>query len=797
MKKLLFIILYINTLLIFSQKKNLGEISGLVINQKNETAIPYATIVCKNLDNKIISGGIANEKGIFTIKQLPLKRYIIQIQFIGFSTLSKEIVLSKATPIINLKKLYLKDKNTKLKDIEIHAEETSVVQKVDRRVINVGKDLIATGTNSLQMLQNIPSVNVNIQTGSISLRGNENIRVLINGKPSNMDTSQLLKQTPSSLIKQIEIITTPSAKYNPEGMSGIINFILKKNMKSGFNGTISVGFEHSKNTRPDVSLNLNYNTGKINLFGNYSSNWGKNSTIQQLVRTTNNLEQKFNFLHDYSDHAFKIGSDIYLDKNNTLSLYTYQNFSNSTLYTNSFSRINNNILEAPNHSKYNESEQNYNVDYKLTTNNKGENIELEVNYSIHKNPEESINRLLQDTNNKLFNYTNSISDTKKSWLVNLDYETPLFETAKLELGIEYRNQKVVSSIKTDQVIEIGTPVSQQPKGNTDFNYDRSMYSGYFNINNNFKKWSIQAGIRLEQFIVNGLFSNTQQSNPSIYSDKIFSIYPSAFLTYHITNKEDIQLAYSRRVDRPSIYQVTPIQEWVSPFTTSEGNQNLIPQFTNSIELNYSKSFSKGTVTFGTFYRKISNKIGRTIQKDTSAPNKQVFSYGNYNTANSYGVEIFGSYKAFSWWKIRPQIETYIQDSQGIINTKNEQVKNTLFKSTLNNSFKINKRIRLQLTAIYRGKSKNIQFEVKPYTMVNIGASLSVLKKKGTITLRGTDIFNGLNYDYFSENPFLEKGNYNLEYNSFYLGFRYNFGGTKNKSRNRKHRDNNETDGGLF
>lgn len=797
MKKLLLIILYINSHLLFSQQTNLGEISGYILNKEDQTAVSNATIVCMTSDKKIISGVIADEQGYFILKKLPLNKYVIQIKFIGFATLNKNVTLNTNTTKINLKNLYLVNKNTELKDIEIRAEETNVIQKVDRRIINVGKDLIATGSNSLQMLQNIPSVNVNLQTGTISLRGNENVNVLINGKPSNMNTLQLLKQTPSSLIKQVEIITTPSAKYNPEGMSGIINFILKKNVEYGFNGTISAGFEHSKNTRPDASLNINYNTGKVNLFGNYSSNFGKNSTIQKLNRTNNNLEQNFDFLHDYSDQAFKIGSDIFLDKKNTLSLYTYQTYSNSILYTNSISRVNNKVLNAANQSTYNESEQNYNVDYKLTTNNEGESVELEINYSIHKNPEESINRLLQDTNNKLFNYTNSISDTKKSWLINLDYEKPIFKSSELELGIEYREQRVVSSIKTDQFIEIGNPISLQPKGNTEFNYNRSMYSGYFTINSNFKKWSIQAGIRLEQYIVDGLFSNTQQNISSIYSDKFFSIYPSAFLSYHITKKDDIQLAYSRRVDRPSIHQVTPIQEWVSPLTTSEGNQNLTPQFTNSIELNYSKSFNKGSITLGTFYRKISNKIGRTIQKDASSTNNQIFSYVNYTTANSFGIEIFGNYKAFSWWKIRPQIETYIQNSEGVINTTNEQVENTLFKSTLNNSFKVNKKIRLQLTAVYRGKSKNIQFEVQPYTMINVGASLSVLKKKGTITLRGTDVFNGLNFDYFSENPFLEKGNYNLEYNSFYLGFMYNFGGSKNKSRKRKHRDENETDGGLF
>ncbi|MGG8495231.1 TonB-dependent receptor domain-containing protein [Tenacibaculum sp. TC6] len=797
MKRLILICLLINTYTLFSQKSISGEVNGYVLDKKDKIAIPYATVTCKTDKEKIITGGITDKKGKFSLKKIPLGTYLIEIQFIGYTSITQAITLTSKENKINLSPIFLEENNTSLNTVEIDSEVTSVVQKVDKKIINVGKDLIATGSNSLQLLQNIPSVDVNLQTGSISLRGNENVRVLINGKPSNMNTAQLLRQTPSALIKQIEIITTPSAKYNPEGMSGIINFILRKNTDYGFNGNVFFGTEHSKNTRPSGTLDFNYNTGKTNYFGNYSISFGKSATLQRLSREDKVLNQHFDFLHNYTDQAFKVGSDFHLNSKSTLSLYTYQNYSSSTLYTNTTVQSDTNSLYTPNLSDYNESEQIYNVDYKLDLDDNGGNLELEANYSIHKNPETSINRFPDDENNKQLNYTNAITDTRKSWLVNLDYEKVIFNDYNLEVGLEYRSQKMHSTIVTDQEIEVGSPPTVQPKGNTEFNYDRYMYSGYFNIHKTFNKLSLQTGIRFEQFLVEGLFSNTQQSAKMPYSDKIFSVYPSLFITYNINEKEDIQIAYSKRVDRPSMFQVTPIQEWVSPLTISEGNQTLVPQFTNSVELNYSKSFSKGSVTFGTFYRIITDKIGRIIQQNASNPDKQIISYNNYDSANSYGVEISASYNAYSWWKIAPRIETYIQDSQGIVNQKEERIKNTLFKTTVNNRFKISKRLRAQLTAIHKGTSKNVQFEVKPYTMINIGASLSVLDGKGTVTFRGTDIFNGLNYDYSSESPFPQVGHYDLEYDTVFLGFSYNFGSSKNKSRTRKYRDENESSGGLF
>ena len=794
MKKLLFtyIFLYITN---FSNAQN-KIITGKILDKKNNNPIAYATVTCKNSNDKIITGVITNDKGEFKIYKLPKENIHLLFQFIGYTSIQKSIDLSTNETNYSLKDIYLKENITKLNEIKIQGETTTITQKIDRKIINIGNDLMSTGGNSFEMLQNISSVDIDQISGTISLRGNENVRVLVNGKPSNLNSKQLLSQIPSNSVKNIEIITNPSAKHSPEGMSGIINIILKKSTIIGFNGTITGGITHSKNTRPESSLSLNYKKKNINFYGSYNTSWGDYETVNDLTRTDKNLFQNIDFLNKSYNNSFKIGADIDLTEKSILSLYTSQNFDNNSLQTNTkVIQLLNTTFNSKNLSDYNESEQAYNIDYQYKLDDKGQNFEIELNHTITKNPEKTTATESINPNLGLNNYTNNIIDTRKLWLINVDYTKPI-KSGKIEIGLEYRKQNFSNFIQTNQEKLTNNTPSIAPVGNTNLFYNRSLYSGYINFNKKIFKFSFQTGIRLEQFNLNASFSNTEQGN-TLLKDNILSIYPSAYITYHINDNDNLQLGYSRRVDRPSAYQVTPIQEWASPLSISRGNLNIRPQFTNSLEFNYTKSISKGYITFGTFYRRTKDKIGRLIEKDNLNSDRQITSFTNYSFANSYGLELSASFKPIKWWTIRPSLETYIQNSQGILNGKKEIIKNTQVKGRISNSFKIFKKLSFQLSGIYSGQRENIQYVVEPYTMINFAAKLSILNKKGKITLRLSDIFNNLNFDYSSKNPFPQTGKYILEYNSVYLGFSYNFGTGKNKAKRRKYRDNNESQGGMF
>ncbi|KGL63926.1 outer membrane beta-barrel protein [Polaribacter sp. Hel1_85] len=799
MKKCIpFFLLFLSLTLLSQTKtegvKKVGILTGKVVDSKSKKALPYVNIVIKDHIETIISGGITNNKGTFLIKELPLDSIFIEFQFICFKTIKRKIVLSNLQQEIDLATIHLEEDIKSLDEVVVKAASSKIVQKIDRKIIHVGKDLASAGTNSLQLLENIPSVEVDFSSGTINLRGNNNVRVLIDGKPSNLSPAQLLKQIPAASVKSVELITNPSAKYNPEGMSGIINFILKKNTTIGFNGSINIGVEHSINTRPTSSLDLNYRTGKVNMYANYSFDLGEFETFSFFDRTDKELYQNIDYVDNTTSHYLKTGIDFYINKKNTLSFYTSQNFADTDFSINSKVVENNNLVfNAPNLSKYNTKEQAYNIDYKLDIDDKGQNIEFEINYTKTTNPQNDFVIETVNPSSKLYNYENTITNNSDTFLANLDYTKPI-AGGNLELGFEARIHTTFNNIITDQEIETGGTPAIVPRGNTTFNYDRDIYSGYVNYTKEFQKLTFQGGLRLEHFTVNGLFENTVQTATKPYEDTFFTIYPSAYFTYSVSDKNEFQLGYSRRVDRPGIEQVTPIQEWTSPLTTSIGNQTLLPQFTNSFEINYTRNIKNGYLTFGTFYRHTTDKIGRIINKDLTNTDRQLLSYENYDTSDSYGAEFSSSFKLTNWWSFRPSSSLYFQESEGIINNQNERIKNNRFTANISNSFKVTKKLSFQLSGMYRGKNENVQFKVKPFFLVNAAAQLSVLDGNGAITVRGTDIFDGYKLDFSATNPFAQTGNFTLEYSSIYFGFSYDFGSGKNRARDRKYREKNETQG---
>ena len=789
MKKiLLFLLLTVTTnsfaQLALNKLPKPGIISGKVIDANTKEALPYVNIIVKDMSNNILTGGITDEKGNFVIKKIPEGNSKVEIQFIGYKTVTKSITVNSKKRKLSLGTIPLSEDSTNLEEVEVRAETSTIVQKVDRKVINVGKDLTAAGTTASELLNNVQSVSVDSQTGNISLRGNENVRVLVDGKPSNIPVAQLLKQIPSSSIKSVELITNPSAKYNPEGMSGIINIVLNKNANMGFNGSLDTGFTMGHYVRYNGSTNMNYKTGKVNFFANYGHNSGKSLNFGYVNRPgTNN--QDFRFINDNTSHLLKVGADIYLDKKNTLSFYTSQNWFDSNTFGNAIITLNNGtVFENSPNSQISESKnETYNVNYKHDINDKGENIEFEATYSENNAPNLLDNDFLQNTQP---DYENDISNLRKNVLLNLDYTNPITDKTKVELGLEYRKNFTENTNKTTQV----------GFNNSSFDYDRKIISGYVNLGHQFGKVSMQLGTRIEQFEVDANF-NVDGTGSKNIKDYIFTFYPSAFFTYNPSEKNQWQLSYSRRVDRPNIQQVNPIREWSTPLITSIGNENLTPQFTNSLELNYTRKIKNGSLTFGTFYRKINDVISRVTYADPSDVNnvRQILSYANFEDTDSYGLEFSANYKVNNWWRINSSMDFYSQKQFGTTDLNNPnsriEVQNEVFNARISNSFKASKDLRFQLFGMYRGSQKDIQWKTEHMWMVNAGASLNVLKGKGTLSFRVNDIFKGMKFGFNSTNPYVQNGQFNWESQTTYIGFNYRFGSGKNKAKRRRQRDDNE------
>lgn len=776
-----------------------GSLTGIVVDVKTKDPLPYVNVVIRDASNKILTGGITDNEGTFVIKKIPKGKNTVEIQYMGYKPYVRKLDFSSKISAHKLGTVELEEDSELLGEVSVRAELSTVTQKIDRKVINVGKDLTAAGATASEVLNNVQSVSVDSQTGTVSLRGNENVRILVDGKPTNISAAQLLQQIPSTSIKSVELITNPSAKYNPEGMSGIINIVLNKNANIGFNGNVNLGMTRGENTRLNGSLDMNYKTGKVNFFMNFGANGGKRDNYGDVFRSSedengntildNDLLQKFKFLSDNNSQLLKVGADIYLNKKNTLSFYTTQNFSDGVFDgTTKIFRGTDLDYHSLMKSETDNSTGTYNLNYKINFEKEGHNLEFEATYSESDSPEDATYKELLNPIDLTSNYIDEIENDYTNTLLNLDYTNPLTENTKLELGVELRLNDTENSRVTNQ-----HDFTNNEIGNSAFIYDRSIYSGYVNLNHKIDKFTMQIGARLEQYEVDGEFAKGDER--AKYTDSRFTVYPSVFFTFNPSEKNQFQLSYSRRVDRPSIGQVNPIREWSTPLISSFGNPELDPQFTNSFEFNYTKGLKNGSATIGAFYRRVNGNISRVLNKDPLDIEKVEMSYYNTDSNNRYGVELSANYRFVKWWSMNASSDLYIQKETGVSNDENLEITNNSFNVRVSNSFTATEKLKFQLFAMYRGGGEDLQFKVDPMWMINTGASYTVLKGKGTITFRVNDIFEGMKFKFDSNVPYNQEGEFHWESRTAYLGFAYRFGSGKNQAKRRKQRDSQETQGG--
>ncbi|GAA4276498.1 TonB-dependent receptor domain-containing protein [Aquimarina mytili] len=781
-KAFAFLFLFSIFLLSSAQPSNeaiVGTIKGKVIDKNLKQPIPYATIVIADGANKIISGGISTENGDFLITDIPKGNYTFKVQFIGYTTHSQPIEISRKSKDIDVGTVALEESAEALDDVTVVAERTTIEQKIDRKVINVGKDLTTTGGTAAEIMNNIPSINVD-QDGNIALRGNENVRILIDGKPTNMSASQLLKQIPSTSIKKIELITNPSAKYNPEGMSGIINIVLHKNSNIGFNGNINTGVNFDKNARFNSSIDLNYRTGKVNVYGNYGANAAKNLNAGFVLREDQNYLTNFSFLDNNKSHLFKVGFDYYINDQNTISIYTNQNLFDGLVDGTTDIIFLNNDQNDLTQNLISDSENlgsTYNIDYKHDFKKEGHNIELEIDYNVFEGDnDDQFN--FSGGDGSFTNYNDLIDNERQNTTINLDYVNPISEKAKLELGYETRLRR------TDNIYQ------STLFPDSEYTYDRDIHSLYATYGKNNEKWSYQAGVRLESYQVDAIFNGEK-----IFEDEILTAYPSAYVTYTPAEKSTYQLSYSRRVDRPGLNQVNPIREWSTPRIISIGNPSLDPQFTNSIEANYTRKIEGGSITGGVFYRLINDEINLTLIENPNVEEGQILTFDNFDNNSAYGIELSSNYRPTKWWNFNASFDLYGQTVKGVVENVSREVDAVIYNFRINNNFKATKDLTFQIFGFYRGKQKGIQFDMKPFYFINTGARYNFLEGKGTASINFNDIFNTQRFRFDGDSPFPQNGRFQGETQTVYLGFSYRFGSGKNRKVSRKRRDANEKSGG--
>ncbi|RED44014.1 outer membrane receptor protein involved in Fe transport [Winogradskyella eximia] len=807
---LLMLVLVSSTIISAQPNSNLdiknGSVSGRVIDAELNEPLPYVNIIIKDAANKIITGGITNNDGTFKIENIPEGNVLVSIQFVGYKTLDKSITIGKGNYKVDIGDIKLEEEATGLDEVTIVADVSTIQQKVDRKVITIGKDLQTAGANASEIMNNLPSVSVDQQSGAISLRGNQNVRVMVDGKLSNIPAEQLLKQIPSTSIKSIELITNPSAKYNPEGMSGFINIVLHKNTQIGFNGNINVGLAYDIEPKFNGSIDANYRNGKFNLYGSYSNSVSKNANYGYINRIEQEIQQNFDILNNNKSNLFKAGLDYYLNDKNTISVFTNQNifdgWTMSNSYINYLTNPTLNETQFANANNENNSQQ-YNFNYKHDFNEEGHNIELEVDHNIYDG--------LGDTNNIFFSAQrpNFIEDTdtdRKSTTINLDYVNPLSESTKLELGLEARLFDTDIFYKSDAREQ--NEAEEYIPTTTSFNYARDIYSAYATYGRTIEKWSYQVGLRAETVTVDSdAFKRDLDSNEelnSVFKNDYFELYPSVFATYSPSEKNSYQFSYSRRIDRPGIGQVNPLPEWNTSLISQFGNPELRPQFTNSVEVNYTRQLEKGSITAGVFYRIIEDEIQQAILIDRADPERLILTNLNFDNTSAFGIELSSNYRPTKWWSINASFDLFSQTQKslaesfdnGDIVLNTVEVDNMAWNVRAFNNFKVSKSLSFSAFGMYRGKNKNIQFEMSDMLMVNLGMRYSFLEdNRASFSLSYNDIFDTMYAEFNGQRPYVQQGQFNWESQQISGRLSYRFGGGKYRAKSRKQRDNDVKEGG--
>ena len=672
-------------------------LKGKVINGDTGEGLEFATIsVFSKRDSSIIGGGLTETDGRFSFKVKGFKMYA-EVEFIGYEALLIDpISMKKGVPFLDLGELVLNSSSVQLADVEITAEKSETTFSLDKRIFNVGKDLANRGGNAEDVLDNVPSVNVDID-GNVSLRGSEGVRLLIDGKPSSLvgvSNSNGLKNIPSNLIEQVEVITNPSARYEAEGMAGIINIILKKNQGHGFNGSVDVS--GGSPTRGGISANLNYRKGALNWFVNYGVNYrsgpGGGYSIQDrnlssnglLSRNLTTLDRNIN--RGGLSNSLRLGADLFIsDKEQLTGALSYRvgdDDNNSDLLYHDYSEEYGDLgleplWQDPKRTAFfdfdsfeellstsafygetirtddeleDESNLEYNLNYSREFSSRKHKLNASVQYRDKKETEanifkESFKSLVGGNNFDLEQTANN-SEIERTWLFQVDYIKPLGKDHKWEIGARSSLRK----IDTDFLVQekVGEVFQTLDGLENDFLYNEDIHAIYGIYGNRHGNISYQAGLRGEYSTINTqlLDDGSTTENPREY----FNLFPSGHLSFHLSETDALQLSYSRRVRRPRFWDLNPFFTFQDRRNYFAGNPNVNPEFTDSYEFGQIKYWNALSLNTSIFYRKTTG----TIQRAISIDNLEIFTLRvpvNIGSTDDYGLDLSLSYTGKKWIRI--------------------------------------------------------------------------------------------------------------------------------------------------
>ena len=809
MKKIFLFLTLLFSAYINSQENNL-TISGKIIDSDFNTPLEYATIsIYDSKKQNLINGVISDNSGFFSI-ELTKGLYDLKIEYISFETKTLEKIDVQNS--IDLGIISLSINENLLDEIEVIGEKTEIEIKLDKTVYNIGKDLTLKGSSVSDVLDNLPSLEVDID-GNVSLRGNQSVRILINGKPSGLvgiSSNDALKQFPSESVEKVEVITSPSARYNAEGTAGIINIVLRKNKLAGLNGSASLNLGDPR--RVGISTNLNFRTKKISLFGNI----GDNSTkyINGFKNETEYFtgREKNNFLYENGErnsernsNYYNGGIEYFFDEKTSFVASFVNNSSDgltntSNLIDQTFDNINSLSERLEDENEIDENKE-FSFNFSKKFNDKGH--ELTIDYQKEKSFEiESssiLNSKLKPIYERYLSEKIKTDENQNSELYKIDYVLPIGEEGQFEAGFRRSNQHQKIDYLVEKEDSLGNYILDNNLSNTLLYNEKvnAYYTQYGNKKNNF---SFLLGLRFEESITNV----TQVVNGDNTKKKYNDLFPTLNLALELKEDETITLGYNRRIRRARSYFINPFPSRSSITNIFQGNPNIEPTYSNGIDLGYLKRFSQTTINGSIYFRKSTGEFTFI----TESTGESVLVNGNLvpvirrtpiNLASNSqtGVEFNVNYTQSKLWRVRGNINFFESDLKGEYNGVVYDSKNFSWSGGLNNYLKIFSSVDWQTSLSYRAPQKTAVSNRKARISSNTALSKDLMKDKLTLTFKVNDIFEtqkwriesfNENYRSYSESSW--RGGRNFELNLIY---RFN---QKKSDRKRSNNYENYGEGGF-
>jgi outer membrane receptor protein involved in Fe transport len=771
-----------------------GTVSGTVIDSVSKKPVDYATVsLFKAGAAAPFSGGLSDDKGAFKIANVPAGTYRVQVNYIGYNVKNiPAVVLAPGKLAINLGRIVIAPSANLLEAVQITGQQALIENKIDKLVFNAEKDVTSSGGNVTDILRKVPMVSVDMD-GNVALRGSQNVRILINGKPSGALTTNaadVLKSMPSDQIKNVEVITSPSAKYDAEGSAGIINIITKKKEVSGVSGSINAGIGTRQNNE---SANLNFNKNKLSITANvgfnagwpqttYSSFESENRTLG--TRSTSNGESTSN--RQFLSGSASVGYD-FNDNNSFLSSFSRRggSFKNDGTTTNTNLSRDGALINytAINRNENSMSNFDWNNDFTHKFKRAGEEISIAAQWTHGTADVDYATEYSAFTQNQRAKNLG----TNNEYTVQVDYVLPINKMFKVEAGAKTIIREIKSDYEFFNPNELGQYVLNPITSNA-YDYGQDVYAGYGLLTTSLSGgYTIMAGARMESTNINGNSGNTTGGLQPFKNDYLNFI-PSLIVSKSLTPTQTIKLSYSKRIQRPSLQFLNPFRNTSDPLNQNQGNPELSPEIGQTIEFNYSTFVKSSVINASVYYRKTEDIIesvvstvpfttidneGNEVTRDVS-----LTTFQNVGTNNSFGTSIFGSVQLWKALTLRGNFNAFTYKPQIISSLQQgEQDTYIQYNAFVSATMKLSSTLNAETFLMQNSARRTFQGTNPSFNLWVIGVKQDILKKRGTLGLNITQPFK--DYKDFESNinsgPLTQRSKFSVPFRSFGLNFTYNFG----------------------